>query len=84
MRPLVDEIVDPADPPSIVLKCLEDDALHASSMRRLATGEVKYIAKMVLQALRVLHENGFVHTGKKGLSKWRNMLNAHNFRYQAQ
>ncbi|KAK0115528.1 hypothetical protein ONS96_013982 [Cadophora gregata f. sp. sojae] len=65
MRPIVDEIVDPSDPPAIVLKHLDDDVLHASSTRRFTTAEIKYIAKTVLQALEVLHEDGFVHTDIK-------------------
>lgn len=75
---MVDEIEDPSDPPAIVLKHLDDDVLHASSTRRFTTTEIKYIAKKVLQALEVLYEDGFVHTGKKNVSKSRGKtLDAH-------
>lgn len=64
LRPLVDEIVGAEEAPAIVLKHLDDDALNVSSTRRLTTAEVKYVAKTVLQALEILHGDGFVHTGK--------------------
>jgi serine/threonine protein kinase len=64
LRPLLDEIQDPASPPAIVLKYLEDDILHASNRKRLARAEVKYVARHVLEALSVLHQEEFVHTGK--------------------
>lgn len=67
-RPIVDEIEDPSDPPAIVPKHLED-GLHASSAQTFTAGGIKYLAEMVLQALKVLHEDGFVSTVKKGLSK---------------
>jgi hypothetical protein len=78
IRPLVDEIEDSSNPPAIVLKYLDDDVLHASATQRFTTAEIKYIAKIVLQALEVLHEDGFVHTGKQALSKsLGNTSNAH-------
>lgn len=64
LRPLVDEIQDPASPPAIILKYLEDNILHASNRKRLARAEVKYVARHVLEALSVLHKEGFIHTGK--------------------
>lgn len=63
LRPLLDEIEDPAEPPAIVLKYLDDDLTRASRKRRLARQEIKYVARNVLQALKVLHDDGFVHTG---------------------
>ncbi|OJD14129.1 hypothetical protein AJ78_05504 [Emergomyces pasteurianus Ep9510] len=62
IRPLLDEIIDPSDPPAIVLRRLDDHLLNASSSRKLTTHEVKYIAKRILKALKVLHGDGFVHT----------------------
>lgn len=50
--------------PAIVLKYLDDDILHTSNIKRLARIEVKYVARRVLEALSVLHQEGFVHTGK--------------------
>lgn len=64
IRPLIDEIVDPSDPPTIVLKHLDDHLLNASVTRRLTGQEIKYVARRILEALKVLHEDGFVHTGK--------------------
>ncbi|KAJ5198338.1 kinase-like protein [Penicillium cinerascens] len=65
LRPLLDEVQDPASPSAIVLKYLEDDILHASNRKRLARTEVKYVAQRVLEALSVLHQEGFVHTDIK-------------------
>lgn len=63
IRPLLDEIIDPSDPPAIVLRHLDDHLLNASSAQKLTTPEVKYIAKRILEALKLLHADGFVHTG---------------------
>jgi serine/threonine protein kinase len=63
LRPLLDEIEDPAEPPAIVLKYLDDDITRASRKQRLTRQEIKYVAKNVLEALQVLHEDGYVHTG---------------------
>ena len=63
LRPLLDEITDPADSPAIVLKYLDDDLLHASATRRLSGPEIKYVAGRVLEALSVLHDHGYVHAG---------------------
>ncbi|KAK2746779.1 hypothetical protein FQN55_005506 [Onygenales sp. PD_40] len=65
IRPLLDEIEEPSSPSAIVLKHLDDDLLHASNTHRLTRLEVKYVAKKVLEALSVLHEEGFVHTDLK-------------------
>lgn len=63
IRPLIDEIIDPTDPPGIVLRHLDDDLLSASSTKRLTRPEIKYVAKSVLQTLTTLHTDGYVHTG---------------------
>ena len=63
LRPLVDEIRDPIDPPALVLRHLDDDLMRASASQRLTRSEIKYVAKTVLEALRVLHEDHYVHTG---------------------
>ncbi|KAE8404319.1 kinase-like domain-containing protein [Aspergillus pseudonomiae] len=65
IRPLIDEITDPAVPLTLILRYLDDDALHASNKQRLTRPEVKHVAKKVLQALSVLHDEGFVHTDLK-------------------
>lgn len=64
LQPLLDEIHDPAEPPAIILKYLDDDVTLASRKERLTRQEIKYVAK-VLEALQVLHEEGYVHTGPK-------------------
>jgi serine/threonine protein kinase len=69
IRPLIDELEDSAVPPTLILRYLDDDALRASNKRRLTRPEVKYVAKQVLEALSVLHDEGFVHTGILRLSQ---------------
>ncbi|GJC94486.1 serine/threonine protein kinase [Colletotrichum higginsianum] len=64
-RPLEDEILDPVDPPSIVLKYLDSDLRAESSRQRLSRPEIKKVAKSVLEALRILHQDGMVHTDIK-------------------
>jgi serine/threonine protein kinase len=63
LRPLVDEEGEPADPPSIVLRYLDSDVLTESNKKRLSRPEIKQVARCVLEALRVLHRDGMVHTG---------------------
>lgn len=63
LRPLVDDIIEPQNPPTIVLKHLEDDLQTASAAKKLNGKEIKYVSRRVLQALSVLHEEGYVHTG---------------------
>ena len=63
IRPLIDEVEDPSAPPTLILKYLDDNLLDASNNKRLTRLEVKYVAKKVLEALSVLHHEGFVHTG---------------------
>ena len=60
IRPLLDTIDEPT---SLVLRYLDDNLLDASSSRKLETGEIKFIARRILEALSSLHELGFVHTG---------------------
>jgi len=69
IRPLIDEIEDPLDPPSIVLKYLDNDLLTESNSRRLSRPDIKYVAKAVLHALVVLHKDGMVHTGIVALNE---------------
>jgi hypothetical protein len=42
---------------------LDDDLLNASAAERLTRFEIKYAVRRTLEALKVLHEDGYVHTG---------------------
>jgi hypothetical protein len=64
IRPLIDKIVDPLDPPSIVLKHLDSELRTESKRKRLTRPEIKQVAKCILEALLPLHKDGMVHTGK--------------------
>jgi len=74
LRPLLDEVEDPAEPPAIVLKYLDDDITRASRKQRLTRQEIKYVAKNVLEALYVLHEDGYVHTGTLDFKHYSTLL----------
>lgn len=63
IRPLLDEIVDPPDPPAIVLRHLDDHLLSASAARKFTSHEVKYVARRILESLKLLHDEELVHTG---------------------
>lgn len=41
LRPLIDEIQEPAEPPSIVLRYLDTDLLRESNKQRLSRPEIK-------------------------------------------
>ncbi len=73
LRPLLDEIQDPPDPPAIVLKHYDSDLLAASNAQRLTRREIRQVARNVLEALDVLHSEGYVHTGN-GLTRSRYSL----------
>jgi hypothetical protein len=45
---LVDEITEP---PCLVLRYLDDDALHVSTSKRLAKSDIKFIARNILEVL---------------------------------
>ncbi|PYH87919.1 kinase-like protein, partial [Aspergillus ellipticus CBS 707.79] len=65
VRPLVDDLSGESDlPPTLVLKQMDDDVLAASTTDQwpLWRPDIKYIAKGVLEALAVIHEEGWVHT----------------------
>jgi serine/threonine protein kinase len=71
LRPLIDEIDEPSAPVTIALKHLQGDLLSASVERTLNRRELKYVSRRVLEALKTLHEDGFVHTGIKAASHQR-------------
>lgn len=49
---------------SLVVEYLDDNLLDVCSRKRLGGSDVKVVARTGLEALAVLHENGFVHTGQ--------------------
>jgi hypothetical protein len=65
LRPLVDEIEDPATPVTIALRHLDSELLTETRKRALNRKELKHVCKSVLEALRVLHEENLVHTGMR-------------------
>lgn len=65
IRPLIDEIQDPFKPTTIVLRHLREDLLDASIEKILSRKEIKYVSRGILEALNVLHEDGYVHTDVK-------------------
>lgn len=63
-RPEIRQLLDETqEPPSLVLRHLDDNLLTASNSKRLEKHEIKFIAKGVLKALQAFHEAGYVHTG---------------------
>ncbi|KAI4267209.1 MAG: hypothetical protein LQ337_008457, partial [Flavoplaca oasis] len=62
IRQMIDNIESPS---SLVLEYLDDNLLDVCSRKRLEGSDVKVVARIVLEALAVLHENGFVHTDVK-------------------
>jgi len=61
IRQMIDNIERPS---SLVLEYLDDNLLDVCSRKRLEDSDVKVVARTVLEALAMLHENGFVHTGQ--------------------
>ena len=49
---------------SLVLEYLDDNLLDVCSRNRLQGSDLKVVAHTVLEALAMLHGNGFVHTGQ--------------------
>ena len=49
---------------SLVLEYLDHNLLNVCSRKRLESSDLKVVARTVLKALALLHENGFVHTGQ--------------------
>jgi serine/threonine protein kinase len=63
LRPLIDEIDEPSTPVTIPLQYLQGNLLEASIAKTLNRSELKYVSRCVLEALKILHEDIFVHTG---------------------
>jgi serine/threonine protein kinase len=64
LRPLIDEIEEASQPPTIVLKYFDDHLLNSSIKKTLNRKEIKHVSRCILKALMVLHEHNYVHTGK--------------------
>lgn len=64
IRPLLDEVEPGTESHALIMRWLDGDLLDATKERQLASSEVKLVARGVLEALQVLHADGFVHTGE--------------------
>ncbi|EUC43626.1 hypothetical protein COCMIDRAFT_38429 [Bipolaris oryzae ATCC 44560] len=58
LRPIIDEVISPADPPSIILRHLDSELLTESTNKRPTRPETKQVARCILEALLVLHRDG--------------------------
>ncbi|KAI1669890.1 Serine/threonine protein kinase [Pyrenophora tritici-repentis] len=65
LRPLIDEIDELSFPVTIALRYLQGDLFDASVAKTLNRRELKYVSRCVLEAMKTLHEDGFVHTDVK-------------------
>ena len=64
-HPYVRQMIDfIEDPPSLVLKFLDENLLKVSGQKRLEGSDFKLVARNLLEALAALHAKGFVHTGR--------------------
>ena len=55
---------DPVDPPWLVLSYLDSELLTESEKKRLTWPEIKQVARCILEAFRIFHQDGIVHTGR--------------------
>jgi casein kinase II subunit alpha len=63
-RPCIRQLIDKAaDPPCLVMEHLDDNLLNASNTEKLDRMDIKFVARNILEALKVFHEAGCVHTG---------------------
>ncbi|KAF2125973.1 putative serine/threonine protein kinase [Dothidotthia symphoricarpi CBS 119687] len=65
LRPLIDEIEEHSYPAIIALKYLDTDLLEALNKQTLNRKELKHVSRCILEALSVLHKDGYVHTDVK-------------------
>lgn len=75
IRPLIDEVQDPAKPTTIIPKHLMEDLLDASVEKPLSRKEIKYVSRGILEALNTLHEDDYVHTDVKPSNVFANHRN---------
>ncbi|KAK2051138.1 serine/threonine protein kinase [Colletotrichum caudatum] len=62
---LEDKIMEPPDPPFIILQYLNSDLSAKSKRQKLSRPDIKKVAKSVLEALYILHRDGMVYTDIK-------------------
>ncbi|KAJ9156636.1 Serine/threonine protein kinase [Pleurostoma richardsiae] len=62
IRPLIDEIEDPTELDTIVLRHLDDHLPQASIEMTLNGKEIKYVLKAVLKTLSGLNEDSYIYT----------------------
>ena len=70
IRPLLDEVGAGTESHTLVMRWLDGDLLNATKDRQLASSEVKLVAKGILEALRRLHAEGFIHTGESTATRY--------------
>lgn len=63
IRPFIDEIDPGKSSYALVLKHFDEELSEVIDHRRLAKRELKLVAKNVLEALRDLHADGWIHAG---------------------
>ena len=63
LRRLIDEVEGTEGPQALVLEHLDDDMLNFCTAEKLSSKELKQVARSALEALKILHEGGDVHTG---------------------
>jgi len=61
---MVEKIEEPSLPVTTTLRYLESNLLCQDIKRALNRKEIKYVSRRVLEALSLLHEEGFVHAGR--------------------
>ena len=65
IRQIIDEI---QTPPLLVLENLDRNVLEESGSKRLKVSDIKFVARGILEALAVVHEERFVHAGTSHLT----------------
>jgi len=63
IRPMIEEIQGPDLPVTIALEYLDTTISEASAEKALNRKELKHVSRSVLEALRGLHDDGYVHAG---------------------
>jgi hypothetical protein len=63
IRAMIDEIQGPDLPVTIALEHLDSNIWDASAGKALNRKELKHVSRCVLEALKALHDGGYVHAG---------------------